>query len=73
MGNRWVLDESRWKDMIKQERIREDGRENGRILERLGRTRTMATELSDFSFSSTVSQLTCDILTLGCFCLVMEF
>ena len=48
-------------------------RGNGRILERLGRTRTMATELSDFSFSSTVSQLTCDILTLGCFCLVMEF
>ena len=48
-------------------------RGNGRILERLGRTRTMATELSDFSFSSTVSQLTCDILTLACFCFFIEF
>ena len=48
-------------------------RGNRRILERFGRTRTMATELSDFSFSSTVSQLTCDIPTLVGFCLVMEF
>ena len=59
-------------DTGESEGIREDGRENGRILERLGRTRTMAPELSDFSFSSTVSQLTCDISTLGCFCLVMD-
>ena len=53
-----MSDERRWKDMIKLKRIREDRTGNGRILERLGRTRTMATELSDFSFSSTASQLT---------------
>ena len=58
--------------MIIQERIRENGTRNGRILERLGRTRTMAPELPDFSFLITVSQVTCDISTLGCFCFVMD-
>ena len=29
MGNKWVLDERRWKDMIKQGRIQENGRRIG--------------------------------------------
>ena len=59
-------------DTGESEGRRENRKGNGRILERLGRTRTMAPELSDFSFSSTVSHLTCDIPTLGCFCPVMD-